>query len=117
VSESGDIRQPLPDSCDTVQDSGQTGRSDRIFGYLVGILAGSPAIWSGYWLDPRPSAGILDRSGRFGRITGQFGRDLAILCRIPAIFAGIRPLCRNLYVSNIKIIFILFYINIFLFFE
>jgi len=101
-----------PDFGDTMPDSGQTGRSDRISGYIAGI-----------WPVRRRSDGILDGSSRSGqdagrrgrirperRITGQEGRVPAVLFRIPAKIAGFRQLCQNLYMPNIKKYFyIIFY--------
>jgi hypothetical protein len=43
--ESGDVRQPSPDSGGTVPDSGQPSRSSWISGYLGWTLAESLAIW------------------------------------------------------------------------
>jgi hypothetical protein len=109
MPESSNVRQPSPDLDGTVPDSGQAGRSHRISGYL----AGSPAIWAGYWLDPQQDLDGSDCSGRISvqsvwdpprtagsRPAGQnlartvdfwsTSRDPAVLCRIPAKIIGIR---------------------------
>jgi hypothetical protein len=57
------IRQPSPDFGDTVLDSGQSG-------WNLSGATGSPAIWPDL-------VGILDGSGRSGRISGQSALDLA----------------------------------------
>jgi hypothetical protein len=45
MPEFGDVRQPSPDSGDTMPDSVQASQN------LAGV-AESPAIWPGYWADP-----------------------------------------------------------------
>jgi hypothetical protein len=72
MPESGDTRQPSPDSDNIVPDSSQSG---RILDHLVENLVGF---------------GHFGRiSGQSGRISCKSGRDPAVLCRIPAKIAGI----------------------------
>jgi hypothetical protein len=82
--ESGDVRHMSPDSGDVMPDSGQTGRipaqirpESRDTGRRGRIRL--------FWPNLRPTNRKLARTAGF-RSTG---RDLAVLCRIPATFAGI----------------------------
>jgi hypothetical protein len=130
--ESGDVRQPSPDSSRTVPDFGQTGRNlAGAASYLAGSsrdlarTAESPAFWPGSWMDSAvlaeyltSPAGILPEWQDPGQLARNLARtagfrstswDPAILCRIPAKIVGIRHkwpdfgyFSRNLYVSNIK---------------
>jgi hypothetical protein len=119
MPDSSDVRQPSPDSNSTVPES-------------CGA-AGSPAIWLGYWTDPPVLAESLTPANLTGILPEQ--QDSGQLARIwpgwPASgqLAKIQPFCAEFrqrlpefvcvkYKKKIYIyIFILFYINIFLFCE
>jgi hypothetical protein len=98
VPESGEIRQTSPDYRDTVPDFDRSGQTPGIWPDPA-ILAESPASPAG--------------SSQNGGIPASFrstGQDPAVFCRIPAKMARFRQLCRNLYLPNIKKIFLYYFI-------